>query len=71
MLLGAAKRLADDGGFDGTVTFIFQPSEEDGRGALAMIDDGLFERFPVEAVYGMHTCPAFRPGGSLSARARS
>lgn len=62
MLLGAAKQLADSGDFDGTVYFIFQPSEEDGRGALSMIDDGLFERFPMEAVYGMHNMPGIAAG---------
>ena len=44
MLLGAAKLLAAEGGFDGTVRFVFQPAEEWGRGALAMLDDGLMER---------------------------
>ncbi len=62
MLLGAAKQLAEGGDFDGTVYFIFQPSEEDGRGALSMIDDGLFERFPMEAVYGMHNMPGIAAG---------
>ena len=67
MLLGAAKRLAKDGNFDGTVYFIFQPSEEDGRGALSMIGDGLFERFPMEAVYGMHNMPGI-PAGHFAVR---
>ena len=67
MLLGAARRLADDGAFDGTAYFIFQPSEEDGRGALSMIDDGLFERFPMEAVYGMHNMPGI-PAGHFAVR---
>ncbi len=62
MLLGAAKQLAANPEFDGTVVFIFQPSEEDGRGAQAMIDDGLFERFPVEAVFGMHNMPGIEAG---------
>ncbi len=62
MLLGGARRLADDGAFDGTVYFIFQPSEEDGRGALSMIDDGLFERFPMDAVYGLHNMPGIAAG---------
>ena len=62
MLLGAAQTLAQHGGFDGTVYFIFQPSEEDGLGALAMIDDGLFERFPMDAVYGMHNLPGIAAG---------
>lgn len=67
MLLGGAKRLAADSDFDGTVYFIFQPSEEDGRGALSMIDDGLFERFPMEAVYGMHNMPGI-PAGHFAVR---
>lgn len=67
MLLGGAQRLAEDGDFDGTVYFIFQPSEEDGRGALSMIDDGLFERFPMEAVYGMHNMPGL-PAGHFAVR---
>jgi amidohydrolase len=67
MLLGAAKHLASEENFDGTVHFIFQPSEEDGRGALSMIDDGLFERFPMEAVYGMHNMPGI-PAGHFAVR---
>ncbi|WP_282609337.1 M20 aminoacylase family protein [Pelagibius sp. Alg239-R121] len=67
MLLGGAKHLAESGDFDGTVYFIFQPSEEDGRGALSMIDDGLFERFPMEAVYGMHNMPGI-PAGHFAVR---
>ena len=62
MLLGGARRLAEAGGFDGTVYFIFQPSEEDGRGALAMIEDGLFKRFPMDAVFGMHNMPGIAAG---------
>ena len=62
MLLAAAKHLAESGEFDGTAYFIFQPSEEDGRGALAMIEDGLFERFPMQAVYGMHNMPGIPAG---------
>ncbi len=62
MLLGGAKCLAEIGQFDGTVYFIFQPSEEDGQGALSMIDDGLFERFPMESVYGMHNMPGIQAG---------
>ncbi len=67
MLLSAAKQLAASGEIDGTVYFIFQPSEEDGRGALAMIDDGLFERFPMKAVYGMHNMPGI-PAGHFAVR---
>jgi amidohydrolase len=61
MLLGAAKYLAESLSFDGIVNFIFQPAEEGIGGARAMIADGLFERFPCDAVFGMHN----RPGLSL------
>lgn len=54
MLLGAAKYLAETRNFSGTVHFIFQPGEEGCGGALAMLEDGLFDRFPCEAIYGMH-----------------
>ncbi len=54
MLLGAAKYLAETRRFSGTVVFIFQPGEEGCGGALAMLEDGLFERFPCDAIYGMH-----------------
>jgi len=57
MLLGAAKALAATRNFDGTVHFIFQPAEEGLGGARAMIEDGLFRRFPCEAVFGMHNRP--------------
>ena len=57
MLLGAAKHLAEHVDFNGTVIFIFQPNEENGKGAQAMIDAGLFERFNVDEVYGMHNIP--------------
>ena len=57
MLLGAAKYLAETRHFNGTVNFIFQPAEEGVGGALAMLKDGLFERFPCDAVYGMHNRP--------------
>jgi hippurate hydrolase len=62
MLLGAAKLLAEEGGFDGTVRFVFQPAEEWGRGALAMLDDGLLERFPFEEIYGLHNAPKLPVG---------
>ncbi len=62
MLLGAAKHLAETRAFDGTVHFIFQPAEELAGGAKVMIDDGLFERFRVDAVYGMHNFPELAPG---------
>lgn len=57
MLLGAAKYLSDTKNFTGTVRLIFQPGEETMEGSPAMIADGLFERFPVDAVYGMHNMP--------------
>ncbi|MFC4167313.1 amidohydrolase [Teichococcus aestuarii] len=67
MLLGAAKYLAGKPDFAGTVHFIFQPAEEAGTGAPAMIRDGLFERFPVDAVYGMHNTPGM-PVGQFATR---
>lgn len=54
MLLGAAKYLAATRNFSGTVNFIFQPGEEGCGGALAMLEDGLFERFPCDTIFGMH-----------------
>lgn len=68
MLLGAAKMLAAEGGFDGTVRFIFQPAEEWGRGALAMLDDGLMQRFPFGEIFGIHNLPGL-PVGSFETRA--
>jgi len=68
MLLGAAKVLAEDGGFDGTVRFVFQPGEEWGKGALAMLHDGLLERFPFDEIYGLHNMPG-QPVGQLCTRA--
>ncbi|UPG74556.1 M20 family metallopeptidase (plasmid) [Roseomonas gilardii subsp. gilardii] len=68
MLLGAARVLAAEGGFDGTVRFIFQPAEEWGKGALAMLDDGLVERFPFEEIYGLHNMPGL-PVGEFRTRA--
>ncbi|MBC8641637.1 amidohydrolase [Caballeronia sp. EK] len=62
MLLGAAKYLAKHGEFDGTIVFIFQPAEEGGAGAKAMIDDGLFQKFPVQAVFGIHNWPGMPAG---------
>jgi amidohydrolase len=67
MVLGAAAALVDDGGFDGTVRFVFQPAEEHGLGARAMLDDGLLERFPVDAFYGLHNAPGI-PAGHLHTR---
>ncbi|NVK34115.1 MAG: amidohydrolase [Rhodobacteraceae bacterium] len=57
MLLGAAKYLAETRNFDGTVVLIFQPAEEGGAGAKAMIDDGLMTKWPIDEVYGMHNLP--------------
>jgi hippurate hydrolase len=62
MLLGAAKMLAAEGGFDGTVRFIFQPAEEWGKGALAMMSDGLFEKYPFDEIYGIHNMPGLPVG---------
>ncbi|SDF58500.1 M20 aminoacylase family protein [Thalassobaculum litoreum] len=67
MLLGAAKYLAETKNFDGTVHFIFQPAEEGLGGAFEMLDDGLFERFPCERVYGMHNMPNI-PVGEFAIR---
>ena len=64
MLLGAAHHLAQHGNFDGTVYVIFQPAEEGGAGAQKMIEDGLFEQCPMQAVYGMHNWPG-APTGSF------
>jgi hippurate hydrolase len=68
MLLGAAHHLARSKRFDGIVHFIFQPAEEGLGGAKAMIDDGLFERFPCDAVFGMHNRPNL-PVGRFAVRA--
>jgi len=65
MLLAAARHLAATRDFDGTVVLIFQPAEEGRGGALAMIADGLFERHPMEAVFGMHNWPGY-PVGTLA-----
>ncbi len=65
MLLGAAKYLSEKGNFDGTVNFIFQPAEENEGGGRVMIEDGLFDKYPVESVYGMHNIPGM-PVGSFA-----
>ncbi len=62
MLLGAARYLAEIRNFNGTVNFIFQPAEEGVGGALEMLKDGLFERFPCNSVYGMHNRPGLPVG---------
>ena len=64
MLLGAARHLAATRNFNGSAVLIFQPGEEGFAGAKAMIDEGLFERFPVEAVYAMHNWPQL-PAGAI------
>jgi hippurate hydrolase len=74
MLLGAAKYLAKHGEFEGTVYFIFQPAEENEGGGRVMVEEGLFDRYPMEAVYGMHNIPgmpvgtfAVKPGPMMAA----
>ena len=62
MLVAAARYLAETRNFDGTAVLIFQPGEEGYAGAKAMIEDGLFERFPVQSVFAMHNWPAMRAG---------
>jgi amidohydrolase len=62
MLIGAARYLAETRNFDGTAVLVFQPGEEGFAGAKQMIEEGLFQRFPVEAIYAMHNWPAMKPG---------
>jgi hippurate hydrolase len=62
ILLGAAKYLAETRNFDGSVVCIFQPAEEGGAGAKAMIDDGLMDRFGIDEVYGLHNAPGIPAG---------
>ncbi|HRJ69265.1 MAG TPA: M20 aminoacylase family protein [Beijerinckiaceae bacterium] len=76
MLLGAAKHLAADRGFDGTVVVVFQPAEEGGAGGKAMVDDGLVSRFGIQEFYGLHCVPGVpvghfmtRPGPLMAATA--
>lgn len=68
MALGAARTLSESGDFNGRAVFIFQPNEEHGEGAAAMIADGLFTRFAVDEVYGMHNIPGM-PVGQFATRA--
>ena len=77
MLLGAASYLAQTRAFDGTAVMIFQPAEEGGGGGQAMVDDGMMERFGIEAVYGLHNIPgmplgtfAIRPGPIMASTDR-
>ncbi|WP_419709704.1 M20 aminoacylase family protein [Pseudomonas sp. NFX224] len=67
MVLGAAELLYRERDFNGTVRFVFQPAEEHGRGAKAMMADGLFDRFPVDAIYGAHNMPGM-PAGHIATR---
>src|SRR6185312_5513874 len=76
MLLGAAKYLAETRNFKGSVAVIFQPAEEGGAGGLAMVKDGMMERFDIARVFGMHNMPnlpvgqfALRPGALMAATA--
>ena len=67
MLLGAAQYLAETRNFDGTVAVVFQPAEEGGAGALAMVKDGLIDRFGISEIYGMHNSPLL-PEGAFAIR---
>ena len=62
MLLGAAVYLKENNNFEGTVHFIFQPAEEGGGGGRVMVEEGIFDKFPCEAVYGMHNWPGMAEG---------
>ena len=62
MLLAAARHLAEEGRFDGTLNLIFQPAEEGGGGALRMMDDGLFDKYPCDAIFAMHNMPGIAQG---------
>ena len=67
MLLAAAQHLAEHGDFSGTLNLIFQPAEEGLGGAVKMMEDGLFARFPCDAIFGMHNMPGY-PAGHLALR---
>ena len=67
MLLGAARELAQSGRFDGTIHFVFQPAEENEGGGRVMVAEGLFDRFPVDAVFGLHNWPGL-PAGHFAVR---
>ncbi|HFK3991991.1 TPA: M20 aminoacylase family protein [Citrobacter freundii] len=67
MILGAARLLKENYDFDGTVYFVFQPDEEHGHGAHAMLQDGLLERFPMQEIYGAHNMPGI-PAGQFATR---
>ena len=66
MLLAAAQQLAQSRNFDGTAYLLFQPAEEGGAGAKAMLDDGLLARFPMDAIFGMHNWPGMQTGTMAS-----
>lgn len=61
-VLGAARILSETRDFNGTAIFLFQPAEEPGKGAHAMLNDGLLERFPIDEIYGQHNSPGLRAG---------
>jgi len=67
MLLGAARELAESGRLDGIVHFVFQPAEENEGGGRVMVEQGLFDRFPVDAVFGLHNWPGL-PAGHFAVR---
>jgi len=62
VLIGAARHLAETRDFDGSIVFCFQPAEEGGAGAFAMMEDGLFEKYPVKSVFGLHNLPGIALG---------
>ena len=68
MLLGAARQLCETRDFAGTINLIFQPAEEGHAGARVMLEDGLFERFPCDAIFAMHNWPGL-PAGQISVQA--